>query len=170
MKIPGWGKSTREEPQQPIEHERLDGLFSPRRRLGGIGCGVIVLIWLFGSSLWWTTSKRNYSIRAQVSAGMTVAFRVKSAVEEYIKSHGELPANNEEAGLPPPNEIIDDYVSQVTVKDGELVIVYGNKAREQIVGKKLMLVPDTSKSPKVSWTCNSLDIPDKWLTPMCRTP
>jgi hypothetical protein len=51
-----------------------------------------------------------------------------------------------------------------------LVVVYGNKAREQIAGKRLMLVPDTSKNPELTWTCNSLDIPDKWLTSMCRTP
>ena len=170
MKIPGWTKNTKDEPQQSIEHERLDKLFSPRRGLGGIGCGVIVLIWLIGSSFWWTTSKRNYSIRAQVSVGMALAFGVRSAVEEYVKDHGEFPANNEQAGLPPPNEITGDYVSQVAIEDGMLVVVYGNKAREQIAGKRLMLVPDTSKNPELTWTCNSLDIPDKWLTSMCRTP
>jgi hypothetical protein len=111
VKIPGWTRNKQEEPQQAIEHERLEELFSPRRGLGGIGCGVIVLILLIGSSFWWTTSKRNYSIRAQVSVGMALAFGVRSAVEEYVKDHGELPANNEQAGLPPPNEITGDYVS-----------------------------------------------------------
>ena len=169
MKIPGRKKTTREEPQQPLEHERLDELFSSRR-VKGIGCGVVVLIVLIGSQFIWSTARRDYSIRAEVSQGMNLAFRVRSAVEEYLGDHGELPANNEEAGLPPPNEISDNYVSQVGVEDGEIVVVYGNKAHEKIAGKKLMLVPDTSNALEFSWTCNSYDIQDKWLSSTCRTP
>ena len=122
MKIPGWTKNTQDEPQQSIEHERLEKGFR-RRGLGGNGCGVVLLILIvfIGSPFWWSTAKRNYTIRAQVSQGMTEAFRVRSAVEEYLKSHGELPANNEEAGLPPPYEISGKYVSQIVVEDGELL-------------------------------------------------
>ena len=169
MKIPGRRKIARQEPQQPLEHERLDELFSPRR-VQGIGCGVIVLIVLIGSQFIWSTARRDFSIRAEVTQGMAQAFRVRLAVEEYLGDHGELPANNEEAGLPPPNEISDDYVSQVGVEDGEIVVVYGNKAHEKIAGKKLMLVPDTSNGLEFSWTCNSYDIQDKWLSSTCRTP
>ncbi len=172
MKIPGWTKNTQDESQQSIEQERLEEGFGRRRGLGGNGCGIVLLILIvfIGSPFWWNTAKRNYTIRAQVSQGMTEAFRVRSAVEEYLKSHGELPANNEEAGLPPPYEISGKYVSQIAVEDGELVVVYGNNADEKIAGKKLMLVPDTSKSPEISWTCTGVDIPDKWLTSMCQTP
>ena len=170
MKLPGRTESTPEDPQQPIEHERLEELFDTRRGVRGIGCGVIVLIVLIGSSLMWTTSRRDYSIRAEVSQGMALGFRVRSAVAEYLRDHGELPANNEEAGLPSPNEVSGDNVSQVGVEDGKVVVVYGNDAHENIAGKKLTLVPDASKSPELSWTCKSLDIPDKWLSSTCRTP
>jgi len=169
MKIPGWRKTGREEPQQPLEHERLDELFVSRR-VKGIGCGVIVLMVLIGSQFIWSTARRDYSIRAEVTQGMLMAFRVRSAVEEYLRDHGELPANNEEAGLPPPNEISDNYVSQVGIEDGEIVVVYGNTAHEKITGKKLMLVPDTSNGLELSWTCNGYELQDKWLSPTCRTP
>lgn len=172
MKIPGFKKNTQKAPQQSVEQERLDEGLGRRRGLGGKGCGIVLLILILfiGSPFWWSTVKRNYTIRAQVSQGMTEAFRVRAAVEEYQKSHGELPANNEEAGLPPPNEISGKYVSQIAVEGGELVVVYGNKADEKIAGKTLLLVPDTSNSAEFSWTCTSVDIPDKWLTSMCQTP
>ena len=169
MKIPGRTRIVQEEPQQPIEHERLEEISGSRRGARTIGCGVIVLAVFIGSPFMWSKIKQDYSIRAGVSQGFNLTYSVRSAIEEHFKDHGELPANNEEAGLPPPHEISDNYVSQVGVAEGEIVVVYGNKAHEKIAGKKLTLVPDESRSPELSWTCSSLEIPDKWLTASCRT-
>ena len=157
--------------QQPIEHERLD----ERHSSGGgvarrIGCGfVVIVIWLVGSTVGWSILKRDYTIKAQVSEGVSLAYRVRNAAEAYAEVHGELPLNNEDAGLPPASEIGGKYVSQIRIENGEIVVVYGKKADTRIVGKTVVFVPDMSNHPDVSWTCSSPGIPDKWLTSMCRS-
>ena len=158
--------------QQPVEHERLDELYSSDRGFfGRIGWGsLIVVIFLVGLSIIGSTSKRNYIIKAQVSQGVVLAIRVRIAVEAYVDAHGELPASNEDAGLPLASEISDNYVSQIGIEDGEIVVVYGRNAESRIAGKTIVVVPDVSNPPIVSWTCSSPDIPDKWLTSDCRSP
>jgi type IV pilus assembly protein PilA len=156
--------------QQPIEHERLDELYSSG---GGvtrrIGCGLVVVTFLVGSAVMWSTAKRDYTIRAEVSEGVALAYRVRTAVEAYVEVHGELPLSNEDAGLPPASEISGEYVSRIGIENGEIVVVYGKKADTRIVGKTIVLVPDVSNYPDVSWTCGSPGIPDKWLTSRCRS-
>jgi len=169
MKIPGWLKITRGKPEQPLEHERLHELFGRRRGGRRIGCGVLVLGLIAGSQFMWTKGRQDYTIRAQVSEGVNLSYSVRSAIEEYFNNQSELPANNDEADLPMPGKINGNYVSQVSVKDGEIVVVYGNNAHENVAGKTLLFVPDASKGPEFSWTCSSLEIPDKWLSSRCRT-
>lgn len=152
--------------QQPLEHERLDTGFPPRSK--GIGCGLLVIALIVGSVVITDRAKHDYTIRAQVSEGLNLAHRVRVAVEGYVEDYGELPANNEDAGLPPASEISGSYVSQIGIEDGEIVIVYGKKIDTRVVGKTIVLVPDVSNHPDISWTCSSPDIPNKWLTSACR--
>ena len=155
--------------QQPIEHERLDELYSS----GGsvtrrIGCGLVVVIFLVGAVMWSTRAKRDFIIGTEVTEGVALAYRVRAAVEAYVEVHGELPLSNEDVGLPPASEISGENVSQIGIEDGEIVVVYGKKADTRIVGKTVVFVPDVSNHPDVSWTCSSLGIPDKYLTSTCR--
>ena len=156
--------------QQPIEHERLDERYSSG---GGvtrrIGCGLVVVIFLVGAVMWSTRAKRDFIIGAEVTEGVALAYHVSTAVEAYVEVHGELPLSNEDAGLPPASEISGEYVSQIGIEDGEIVVVYGKKADTRIVGKTIVLVPDVSNYADVSWTCGSPGIRDKWLTSSCRS-
>lgn len=157
--------------RQPIEHERLEKLQSTRRRFLGRSGWVFLagLIILVGSPIMWSKLKGDYTIRAQVSAGTNVAFRVRSAVEAYVEKHDELPASNEDAGLPPANEISDRYVGQIGIHDGQIIVVYGKAADARIVGKTIVFVPGFSDQSDISWTCSSPDLPAKWLPSMCQS-
>ncbi len=156
--------------QQPIEHERLDELHSSGGGgAGRIGCGLVIVIFLVGSPFMWSTMKRDYTTKAQVTEGTGLAYRVRTAVEVYVEDHGDLPASNEDAGLPSASEINGNYVSQIGIEDGEIVVVYGKNADSRIVGKTIVFVPDVSNHADVSWTCSSPGIPDKWLTSECRS-
>jgi type IV pilus assembly protein PilA len=156
--------------QQPIERERQDDLHSTGGRVAKrIGCGfLVVVIFLVGSEVIWSTAKRNYTIRAEVSEGVNLAYGARTAVEVYVEEHGELPGGNEEAGLPPAGEISSKYVRQIGIEDGEIVVLYGKKADTRIIGKTIVIVPDISNHPDVSWTCSSPGIADKWLPSRCR--
>lgn len=157
--------------QQPIGHERHNALHSAGARVAKrIGWGfLVVVIFLVGSEVFWSTAKRDYTIRAEVSEGVNLAYGARTAVEVYIEDHGELPGGNEEAGMPPASEINSKYVSRIDIDGGEIVVVYGKKADMGIVGKTIVFVPDISNHPNVSWTCSSPGIPDKWLPSRCRS-
>ncbi len=157
--------------QQPIEHERLDELHSSGGGVARrIGCGfVVIVIFLVGSGVGWSILKRNHTIKAEVTEGVALAYRVRNAAEAYVEVHGELPLSNEDAGLPPASEISGNYVSQIGIEGGEIVVVYGKKADTRIVGKTVVFVPDVSNHPDVSWTCSSPGIPDKYLTSTCQS-
>ncbi|MCZ6827064.1 MAG: pilin, partial [Gammaproteobacteria bacterium] len=153
--------------KQSLEHERLDKLYPPRGK--GIGSGLLVIVFIAGAWFFADQAKRDYIIRAHVSAGLARAYSVKIVVEQYLADHGELPASNEDVGLPPTGGNSGDYVSQLGIEDGKIVIIYGNKANEKIHGKHLLFVPDVSNPAEVSWQCSSPDIPDKWLVERCRS-
>ncbi len=156
--------------QQPTEHERLDKFDNSGGGVARrIGCGLLVVIFLVGSTVMWKTLKRDYTTKSQDSNGVGLGYRVRNAVEEYVEVHGKLPASNEDAGVPPASEIGGNYVSRIAIEDGDIVIVYGKNADTRIVGKTIVFVPDDSNDPDVSWTCSSPDIPDKWLTSSCRS-
>ena len=135
----------------------------------GIGRGLLVIVFIAGAWFFADQAKRDYIIRAHVSAGMTKAYSVKIVVEQYLADHGELPASNEDVGLPPAVENSGNYVSQLGIEDGKIVIIYDNRASEKIHGKHLLFVPDVSNPAEVSWQCGSPDIPDKWLPEPCRS-
>ena len=151
--------------KQSLEHERLDKLYP--RLSKGIGCGLLFMILIGGLAFFYDLAKRNYTIRAQVSAGLAMSYSARTLVEQYLADHGELPASNEDVGLPPAGENSGNYVSQLGIEDGKIVIIYGNKAKQKIHGKHLLFVPDVSNPVETSWQCSSPDIPDKWLTEQC---
>jgi type IV pilus assembly protein PilA len=157
--------------QQPVEHQRLDEFHSSGGGVARrIGCSfLVVVILLVGSPFMWSKLKGDYTIKAQMSEGLSLNYRVRAGVDVYIEQHGEFPASNEDAGLPPASEITGNYVSQVGVDDGKIVVIYGKKADRRLVGKTVVFVPDMSNQQDVSWTCSSQDIPDKWLTSTCQS-
>ena len=138
-------------------------------RSKNIGCGLLFMILIGGSAFFWDLAKRNYTIRAQVSVGMFMSYSMRTLVEQYLADHGELPASNEDVGLPPAGENSGKYTSQLGIEDGKIVIIYGNKAKVKIQGMHLLIVPDVSNPAEVLWQCSSPDIPDKWLIERCRS-
>jgi hypothetical protein len=62
---------------------------------------------------------QDYTIRAQVSEGVNLSAGAKAAVTEYYLDTRQFPANNDEAGLLPPEEIHGNYVS--SAKDSHLL-------------------------------------------------
>lgn len=164
--------AARDELEPPLEHEQLDGASgsAARRIAGRIGYFLVFIVIISVGSLVITIpAERDYAIRAEVSGGISLAYSVRPALEEYFERHGEFPASNSEADLPPPREINSQYVSEVRVEQGGVVVVFGDQLHDKITGKSLMLVPHMSDEAEFSWTCMSSEIPDKWLIAGCRS-
>ena len=109
----------------------------------------------------------DYSVRAEVSEGLALAGGAKAAVAEYYLDIGELPENNNTAGLERAGDIFGSYVSSVSVNDGDIVVTYGRQSNSIIDGKSLVMSPVVD-SGNVSWTCYSDAIPAKHLPAACR--
>lgn len=112
---------------------------------------------------------QDYTIRGQVSEGLNLAAGTKAAVAEFVQERREWPLDNASVGLAPASDISGQYVSAVRIEEGVVVISYGNNAHASIQGHSLMLVPDASVPPNVSWECYSSDIANKWLPSACRS-
>jgi type IV pilus assembly protein PilA len=103
---------------------------------------------------------QDYTIRSQVSEGLTLASAAKSAISEFYSNTGRAPLDRIEAGMgatDTPTETAGNYVSQVAVANGVITVTYSNtapqRANSRINGSTLTLVPYTSVDGSVSWKC-----------------
>lgn len=110
---------------------------------------------------------QDYTIRAQVSEGLSLAGGAKTAITEYINEHGTMPGNNSSAGLASASDISGSYVSQVDVSGGTIEITYGNDANTEIATDTL-IVSTVTTAGYVGWTCKPGTIPQKYLPTNCR--
>jgi type IV pilus assembly protein PilA len=104
---------------------------------------------------------QDYTIRAQVSEGLTLASDIKAGVAEYFAQTGDWPANLEEAGLGSADA--DDkegrYVESVNVTVGTIQITYGKDANGKVNNGRLDIQPYTNDNGDVVWRCGNADAP-----------
>ena len=100
---------------------------------------------------------QNYTIRAQVTEGLTLADGWKTAIAEYYANTGNWPS---QANLTGTCNSVGKYESQVTVKtSGVIEITYGQNANSKINGLLLDLVPFTNANNDVLWQCGNATAP-----------
>ena len=76
---------------------------------------------------------QDYTIRSQVTEGLTLASAAKTAVAESFANTGAAPADRTAAGMTATaTDTSGNYVNQVDVANGTLTITYGNKANAAI--------------------------------------
>jgi len=111
---------------------------------------------------------QDYTIRAQVSEGLSLSAVPKAAVSEYYDQRGTMPADNADAMLPPPGDIAGRYVASVAVDDGVIVVTYGGEAHDLIAGQVLELSPKEAPGDMLTWSCNGRGLAAKYLPAACR--
>jgi type IV pilus assembly protein PilA len=112
---------------------------------------------------------QDYTIRSQVSEGMSLADAAKTALAEYKANTGNWPGTNASAGIATAASIKGSYVTSVDVSTkGKITATYSQpKANSAIQGKKLILSA-VSNSGSIAWTCKGTDINPKYLPASCR--
>lgn len=101
---------------------------------------------------------QDYTIRAQVSEGLSLASDVKAGVAEFTAQTGDWPATLIEAGLGASAVLGDKsgrYVETLDVSNGTIIITYGRDANSKIVGSILSLQPLVNENGDVVWMCGS---------------
>ena len=106
---------------------------------------------------------QDYTIRAQVSEGMSLAAAAKAAVAESFLNRGVPPLGRAQAGMiAGAASTQGKYVASVDVVLGRIDIVYGNEANAQITNgatNLLTLTPYESIDLSVVWRCGNAPIP-----------
>lgn len=119
---------------------------------------------------------QDYTIRSQVSEGMSLADGSKTAVGEFYSNYGHFPTNNTSAGLAPAASINGKYVSTLTITNGKIQATFSNtapqKANDKINAKVLELSPiaDAQNAGSIKWTCEGggTTVDNKYLPSTCR--
>jgi type IV pilus assembly protein PilA len=108
---------------------------------------------------------QDYTIRAQVSEGMSLAAAAKTAVAETFLNRGTAPLDRTAAGMTAnATDTQGKYVSGIEVANGVITITYGNEAHARIDTDTLTLTPYMSIDQSVVWRCGSA--PDPGLSIM----
>ena len=103
---------------------------------------------------------QNYTVRAQVTEGLTLADGWKVAISEYYATNGGWPSQTDLTGLVPS---VGKYESDISVTSGVVVITYGNQVNQNINNSKLTLVPYTNDNDEILWQCGSAAAPSGTL-------
>ncbi len=103
---------------------------------------------------------QNYTIRAQVTEGLSLAASAKYPVAAAFLEDGQAPADRAAAGLSPnATDSSGRYVTSVNVDNGVLVVTFGNDANTLINGLTLTLTPYETADLSVVWRCGAAPAP-----------
>ncbi len=100
---------------------------------------------------------QDYTIRAQISEGLTLSAGAKAAVGEYFMDRGVWPIDNVTAGVADAHDIIGKYTEHVDVNANVIEIKYGYDAHNAVFDQKITLTA-MDNAGSISWTCASAGI------------
>tara|TARA_E500000305_G_scaffold110185_1_gene117354 strand:+ start:2315 stop:2785 length:471 start_codon:yes stop_codon:yes gene_type:complete len=125
---------------------------------------------------------QDYTIRSQVSEGLSLSSALKTAIAEEYAVGGAWPADNAALGI--TNTVEGTYVSGITSAGGVITVTYGNEANTAELDTKVLTIrPALSGNGDIAWVCASApapsgatvvgsdatDVPTKYLPSSCRT-
>ena len=103
-------------------------------------------------------------VRDQIKSALPLADIAKQPIATAWSSTQSFPADNAAAGLPIPEKIVSNYISGLTVRNGAIHLMFGNRASGAISGKVLTLRPavvDDAPVVPVAWVCGGAEPPDR---------
>jgi type IV pilus assembly protein PilA len=111
---------------------------------------------------------QNYTIRSQVTEGLSLADGFKTAISEYYAQNGSFPICAAAAGgagcIASAGTSEGKYVSGITlgagVSAGQIIIAYsGPQANAKLTGYVLTLQPGLDPNYDVIWVCGTAPVP-----------
>src|ERR1017187_4525734 len=93
---------------------------------------------------------QNYTIRAQVTEGLSLGAGWKTAMAEFYANNGAMPTT---AQMTTAGQVASTgkYVTSVQSVNGAIEITYGNQANAKVLAKKLALLPYTNVNNDIVW-------------------
>jgi type IV pilus assembly protein PilA len=114
---------------------------------------------------------QDYTNRAKVSEGISLASGAKTAVSEYFASEGGWPQNNISAGLPTAASVAGESVSSVTVgiagsASGSIRVLYKTLTTAGGASGAISLTP-VNGGGSITWACGT-NMPTAIVPATCR--
>ena len=103
---------------------------------------------------------QNYTIRSQVTEGLSLADGLKTGISEYYANNGVMPPANANIGA--GAAINGKYVSAIAITNGAMLITYaGPQANNALksAGLTLNLTPYIDANNDIIWVCGSAGNP-----------
>ena len=108
---------------------------------------------------------QDYTVRAKVTEGLSLASAGKTAVSEFFAATGDLPTSNQTAGLAPSGSIRgNDVVSVEVITSGQLEVTF---SRNPINTSTIILAPTTAGGG-IAWDCTGGTLERKYRPSSCR--
>ena len=109
-------------------------------------------------------SFQEQMVKDQINTALPLADIAKAPIAASWAAAQIFPSDNAGAGLPSDDKIVNNYISSVSVKDGAIHIMFGNRANGLIKGKILTLRPavvEDAPVVPVAWVCGTAEGPSK---------
>jgi len=117
---------------------------------------------------------QNYTIRSQVTEGLSLADGWKTSISEYYAQNGAFPTCSTTAAAgkagciaitgATSGKYVSSVVVNVTAPGGQIGITYGVQANAKLSALVLDLTPGLDANQDVIWVCGKAPIPATVLT------
>jgi type IV pilus assembly protein PilA len=108
---------------------------------------------------------QNYTIRSQVTEGLSLADGWKTSISEFYAQNGSFPTTSTSSGGPTAVAVsgasTGKYVGSIAVSaGGEIIVTYtGTQANAKLTGGVLTLNPGLDANYDVVWVCGTATLP-----------
>ena len=108
---------------------------------------------------------QDYTVRARVTEGLSLASAAKTAISEYYATNGTLPTSNSQAGIAAAASITGNNVSGVAVTaSGSIQVTFSGNP----IDTNTMSLTATTNGGAIAWNCSGGDLPSKYRPSSCR--
>lgn len=108
---------------------------------------------------------QDYTKRAHVSEGLSLAAGAKTAVSEFYSTNNDWPTDNTSAGLAASSTITGNAVTSVNVNASTITVTYNSKVDSS--SNTLTLVA-TASGGAITWSCTGGSVDPKYRPSNCR--
>ena len=123
---------------------------------------IVVIIGILGAVA--VPAYQDYTVRSQVTEGLSLASGAKVQVAEYYSNHGEFPESNEDLGF---NGATGSLISKTEIhEEGEIRTIFGEGANKAAQGKTLSLFPWPTEIENLKWDCEGT-LDEKYMPTGC---
>jgi len=103
---------------------------------------------------------QTYTVRAQIAEAINMGAGAKSPVVDAFTQDGTAPANRVAAGMSATaTDSRGMYVSQVSIVNGRVDVMMGNRAHADVFAKIISFTPYMTPSGGVVWRCGAAPQP-----------